>query len=113
MTNRADAPTGITLKPGLRLRSQVCDTEVIVVRAPSEPLDLRCGGTPMIDIAAEVREGGRPAAGFTDGNQLGKRYTLEGYDQLELLVTRAGEGALSIGNSRLIVKEAKPLPSSD
>ena len=35
------------LKPGVRLRSATDTTEVIVVRAPGEPVDLRCGGHPM------------------------------------------------------------------
>jgi hypothetical protein len=43
---------------------------------------------------------------------MGKRY--EDADLgLELLCTQPGEGALSIGDAPLLVKGAKPLPSSD
>ena len=45
-------------------------------------------------------------------NQLGKRFecTVCG---TEVLCTKAGEGALSLGSTPLPVKDAKPLPSSD
>jgi hypothetical protein len=34
------------LKPGTRLRSAVCTTEVMVIQAPTSELDVRCGGVP-------------------------------------------------------------------
>jgi len=40
------------LKTGERLRSATDTTEVIVVRAPSEAIDLRCGGHPMVALDA-------------------------------------------------------------
>ena len=36
------------VKMGSRLRSAVCSTEVIVVRAPSSDVGLTCGGAPML-----------------------------------------------------------------
>ena len=36
------------LKPGLRLRSTVGTTEVIVLRAPSGEVELTCGGAAMV-----------------------------------------------------------------
>jgi hypothetical protein len=98
------------LKAGSRLRSQVDVTEVIVVRAPSEDLDLRIGGHPAIDIGAEaspglVAEAGEPVL-------VGKRYTRE-QDDLEILVTKAGTSGLSIAGEPLRVKESKALPASD
>jgi hypothetical protein len=103
----------MAFKPGQRLRSQVCATEVIVVRPPAENLDLRCGGQPLVEITAQVDidQGDAPAPGLDTGTQLGKRYT-DG-DLLELLVTKAGAGTLSIGPTPLMLKDAKPLPSSD
>jgi hypothetical protein len=98
------------LKPGLRLRSQVCATEVIVVR-PAQ-VELTCGGAPVVPI------GGVPDAAlnldpaFSAGNQLGKRYT-DDSGALEILVTKQGEGTLADANKPLPLKEAKPLPSSD
>lgn len=100
------------LKTGARLRSQVCVTEVIVVRAGSDEVDLRCGGHPMLDLS-ETPAGGLVApAGFEGGTALGKRY-VDGTGTVEVLVTKAGAGTLSIGDTPLDLKEAKPLPSSD
>ena len=98
------------LKPGTRLESVTCDTQVVVVRAPAGDVDLRCGGEPM----QEVGGGGerRPMSGTGDPTLTGKRYADEDLG-LELLCTRAGDGWLSIGDSPLLVKGAKPLPSSD
>jgi hypothetical protein len=100
------------LKAGARLRSVVCSTEAIVVRPPSEPIDLRCGGAPMVELSAASDAGGSPAAPFDTGTLLGKRYVHEDTG-LELLCTKAGAGALSAGDQVLPVKDAKPLPSSD
>ena len=41
------------IKNGTRLASQVCDTQVIVVRSADTLDDLRCGGVPMVAIGAE------------------------------------------------------------
>ena len=41
------------IKNGTRLASQVCDTQVIVVRSADSLDDLRCGGAPMVAIGAE------------------------------------------------------------
>jgi hypothetical protein len=100
------------IKVGARLRSTVCDTEMIVVGSPGEELDLCCGGHPMVAKDAAVPGAGEPKAGFDEGTLLGKRYA----DQqrgLEVLVTRAGTGSLSVGDDPLPVKDAKPLPASD
>lgn len=99
------------LKVGARLRSTVCTTEVIVVAAPSRDLEISCGGTPMLDFAEEP-----PATGSLVHSDepalLGKRYTNAAGD-LEVLCTKAGEGSLEVSGERLVMKDAKPLPSSD
>jgi hypothetical protein len=100
------------LKPGLRLESATCDTQVVVVKAPSGggDLDVRCGGEPM----RELGSGGDrlPVSGEGDATLLGKRY--EDADLgLELLCTQGGAGTLTVGDTPLAVKGAKPLPSSD
>lgn len=98
-------------KAGVRLRSAVCETEFVVVRAASGDVDLRCGGAPVLAIT-ETRGEGAPADGFDGGTQLGKRY--EHADSgLELLCSKAGAGALSVGDELLPLKGATPLPSSD
>ena len=99
------------LKAGARLKSAADATEVIVVRAPGEPVDLRCGGHPMVALD-ETAPSAAVEPGFDDGCQLGKRYADE-ESGLELLCTKAGQGTLSIGTEPLGLKGAKPLPSSD
>ncbi|MGA6209142.1 hypothetical protein ACPESR_30725 [Nocardia testacea] len=100
------------VKSGTRLRSQVCSTEVIIIRAAAGLDDLRAGGVPMVPIDGGATESaGGPREGFADGNLIGKRYVDDG--GAEVLVTKAGAGTLSIGNTPLAVKEAKPLPASD
>jgi hypothetical protein len=84
------------LRPGLRLRSQVCATEVIVVRGAGD-IDLRCGGQPMIFATTPADPvHSKPAQA-----------------SLEVPCTKPGTGALAVGDSQLIIKEPKPLPSSD
>lgn len=99
------------LKPGSRLRSIACTTEIIVVRSPSDDVELSCGGHPMSD-GATSRPSARPLDGFTDGTQVGKRYA-DDERGLELLCTKGGIGSLAIGVSPIEIKAAKPLPSSD
>jgi hypothetical protein len=100
------------IKPGTRLRSAVDETEVIVVRSAQGSLDIRCGGQPMLPQGTEQPPGQSLAAGFDSGTLLGKRYTDEA-GTLELLCTKGGKGSLSIGETPLQLRDAKPLPSSD
>jgi hypothetical protein len=99
------------IKNGTRLQSQVCDTQVIVVRTTDSLDDLRAGGAPMIALDAAKDETLALDPEFTTGNAMGKRYVDGG--GAEVLVTKAGAGTLSIGISPLSLKEAKPLPASD
>ena len=97
------------IKSGTRLASQVCDTQVIVVRSADSLDDLRCGGAPMVALDAE-RSGDLDPA-FAAGTVMGKRYVDE--TGAEVLVTKAGAGTLTVGETALSLKEAKPLPASD
>lgn len=100
------------LTSGARLRSTMCGTEVIVVRPPASPVDLRCGGSPMVVAQGDATPTGSPAPGFDDGTAMGKRF--EDPDSgLELLCVAPGEGSLSLGDQPLLLKGAKPLPASD
>jgi hypothetical protein len=103
----------VITKAGLRLRSVVCDTEVIVVKAPKDDLDLRCGGQAMVELDDGGARSGAPAAPFDGGTLIGKRYATSGEPAIEVLCTKAGAGSLSIGETPLPAKEAQPLPSSD
>ncbi|RMF19134.1 MAG: hypothetical protein D6760_13380 [Deltaproteobacteria bacterium] len=101
-----------TLKVGSRMKSAVCSTEVIVIAAPAEDVDLRCGGVPMIAPDEEPPAGAALDGSAAGGTALGKRY-VNAEGNLEVLCTKAGDGSLSIGETPLTLKEAKPLPSSD
>ena len=96
------------MKPGTKLKSTVCDTEVMVIRGSN--VELACGGTPM----AEERpaDAGSPDAAFAEGSQMGKRYVDEA-GTVELLCVKPGKGSLSVAGVILKTKDAKPLPSSD
>lgn len=99
------------LRPGLRLESATCDTTVVVVKAPKDgDIDVRCGGEPM----REAGTGGDklPISGDGEATLLGKRYADEEVG-IELLCSQGGAGALTVGDKPLLVKGAKPLPSSD
>jgi len=58
------------------------------------------------------RNGGAIDEAHRGGTQLGKRYA-DPVTGLEVLCTKGGEGSLSIGDIAMVVKESKPLPSSD
>jgi hypothetical protein len=96
---------------GKRLRSQACGTEVIVVRAPDQPVELTCGGSPMTaEPAAAGAAPPKPTA--TEGAQLGKRY-VDQATGLELLCTKPGTEVPAANGRALTLKTAKPLPASD
>ncbi|BBZ78754.1 hypothetical protein MANY_40910 [Mycolicibacterium anyangense] len=99
------------IKTGTRLQSQVCDTQVIVVRSSDALEDLRAGGAPMIPLDAEPAGGVDIDPAFSGGTVMGKRYVDD--SGAELLVTKAGAGSLSVGTTLLEQKTAKPLPASD
>ena len=100
------------LKTGTRLKSAVCNTQVMVVAAPDADIDCSCGGHPMIDAAATPPEGLVISPEAAKGTTLGKRY-VNADGKLELLCIKAGEGSLAVAGAALVLKEAKPLPSSD
>ena len=102
------------IKNGTRLQSQVCDTQVIVVRSADSLADLRAGGAPMVPIGADPTEataGLSLEPAHSGGTLMGKRYVDD--TGAEVLVTRAGEGTLSVGATPLSTKDARPLPGSD
>lgn len=99
------------LKAGTRLKSAICDTEVMVIRTRPDAMQLCCGGIEMITMDGQ-KTTGEPDAAHAQGTLVGKRYVDEG-DTTELLCTKGGKGSLSIDGAPLAVKEAKALPSSD
>jgi len=96
------------LKLGAKLKSVVCDTQIMVIRTVPGDLDLRCGGLPMDGEAT----GAVLDPEFSGGTLIGKRY-VDVADRIELLCTKGGAGALSLGAEKLLIKQPKALPSSD
>ena len=99
------------LKPGSRFRSQVCDAELVVVKAAADG-ELTCGGAPVIPIDEAPAEGLELSPDHAGGTLLGKRYTNEA-QSVEILCVKAGAGSLALDGVALAVKSAKALPASD
>ena len=96
------------MKPGTRLKSAACDTEVMVIRAGSGTIS--CGGAPMGE--AKPGEAAALDPGFADGTLMGKRY-VDAAGAFELLCVKPGKGSLAVDGIKLVTKDAKPLPASD
>lgn len=102
----------MTLKPGARLLSAVCATELIAVKVPAGEIAITIGGSAPVLSAADRDGSGSVADGHGGGASMGKRYVDEG-NTLELLCTKAGDGVPALGGVVLEIKDAKPLPASD
>ena len=96
------------MKPGTRLKSAVCDTEVMAIRAGAGMIE--CGGAPMAEAKPETIGAIDPAQ--ATGTLMGKRY-VEGAGTFELLCVKPGKGSLAVDGVALAIKQAKPLPASD
>lgn len=95
------------MKAGSRIKSNACDSEVVVIRYGSGALT--CGGAEMSEA------GGGGAALDADqagGTVMGKRY-VDAAGTVELLCVKPGKGTLALDGVALLLKEAKPLPASD
>jgi hypothetical protein len=102
----------VKVKSGLRLRSAVCETQIVVIRAQDSEMDLRCGGRPMLPLDAARPEPPAPEPGYDTPTLMGKRYG-DGAESIEVLCTNGGTSALSLGVELLAVKGPRPLPASD
>lgn len=103
----------MTLKPGSRWKSTTCTAEAVVIRPAQTAGRPQCGGYDMVPLGeAAAVESYPPRDGFDGGCTVGKRYrdTASG---LELLCTKAGQGAFGFGGAVLVMVETKQLPSSD
>lgn len=100
------------LKPGLRLKSAVCDGQIVVVKASPGEHALTCGGAPLVPMSENPAAGAALDPGHAGGTMTGKRYVDES-GRLELICTKGGQGSLALDGKPLTIKEAKPLPSSD
>ena len=96
------------MKAGIRLKSAVCDTEVMVIRCDADIVE--CGGAPMAE--AKPAEPGVLDTEHAKGTLMGKRY-VNTQGTCELLCVKAGEGSLAVNGVALAIRDAKPLPASD
>lgn len=96
------------MKAGTKLKSAVCDTEVMIIRLGEGTIE--CGGAPMTED--KVAALGELNADFAAGTLMGKRY-VDAAGTFELLCVKAGKGSLSVDGTALSIKDAKPLPASD
>ena len=102
----------MSIKPGARLFSAVCATELIAVKAPGGDVELTIGGVPPVASIDERDGSGSVLDGHGGGSALGKRY-VDSDDTIELLCTKPGDGVPAIAGHVLEIKSAKALPASD
>ena len=96
-------------KPGIKLSSRVCKTQIMILRIPAVEMEIFCGGLPMvIGDPTEFED----LQGENNGTLVGKRYTDE-TETMEFLCTRGGEGTIAVSGHKIDIKSAKKLPSSD
>ena len=96
------------MKPGTRLKSAVCDTEVMIIRTAGGTIE--CGGAPMAED--KPADAATISADHSNGSLMGKRY-VDADNAYELLCVKPGKGSLSVDGVALGPKDAKPLPASD
>lgn len=102
----------VQYKVGTKLKSAVCDAQIILLRVPARPIDLRIGGAAPLTDGASRPEGAALDPAWAGGCLTGKRYCDEA-ETIELLCTKGGQGGISMDGTALGIKQAKQLPSSD
>jgi hypothetical protein len=105
------------MKPGLRLKSAVCSTEIMIIRSPPcdacvAPANICCGGVEMLALTEQSAPGARLDPTQPHGSLIGKRY-VDAQDRVEVLCTQSGAGSLTLDGVLMVLKQAKALPSSD
>ncbi|MDA1074978.1 MAG: hypothetical protein O3A63_09515 [Proteobacteria bacterium] len=99
------------LKTGARLKSAVCDGEVMIVLAPAGDLEETCGGAAMVAAGSAV-EKGQVDPDHAVGIRIGKRYVNED-GTLEVLCVKNGDGGVAVNGVPLLQKDTKKLPKTD
>jgi hypothetical protein len=85
---------------------------VVVVRAPSGPVDLSIGGTQVLDAGASQPAGTSLDESLADGTLLGKRYA-DPVSGLEVLCTKSGTGTITVDGRPAAMLAPRQLPASD
>ena len=99
------------LTAGSRWKSAASETEVVVIRPLESGHSLACGGAEMVPAGTDASKRTVDPT-LAEPTLLGKRYEDE-ESGLEVLCSKGGEGTLTLDGKPLVVKSAKPLPSSD
>src|ERR1700726_2071871 len=94
------------MKAGLRLKSAVCSTVIMVLRAPAMQVDVRCGGVAMIELDEVAAPDAQVEPTHAQGTLIGKRY-VDAQDRVEVLCTQGGKGSLTFDGVAMKVKQAK------
>jgi hypothetical protein len=102
----------VEYKVGTKLKSAVCDTQIMILRVPAQPIDLCIGGVPALSGTEAAPPGAEIHADLAGGSLTGKRYTDEA-ETMEFLCTKGGLGTITVNGVALGIKQAKALPSSD
>lgn len=90
------------MKLGIKLKSIVCDIEVMVIKGSNIEVD--CGGSFMLDIVSEVKV--ELDFVFVEGIKVGKCY-VDVDVIVELLCVKVGKGLFLIGGIVLQIKDSK------
>ena len=98
------------IKAGMRLACPGSTVELVVVRPPSGPVEVACGGVAVVEAGSAPADARRRSPARAP--LVGKRYADED-SGLEVLCSKAGAGALTCDGREMPIKGAKPLPSSD
>ena len=99
-------------RPGMRLYSSVCDSEVMVIRYQGSG-EICCGGHAMSDKSdSPAAKNSSMDENLAGGTLMGKRY-VDASNSLEILCVKPGKGSLSCGEEPLRERGTKKLPSSD
>ncbi len=96
------------MKPGTKLKSIVCDTEVMLIRCGEGTVE--CGGSAMAEAKPDTLAA--LSEDHSGGSLMGKRY-VDASGAFELLCVKPGKGSLAVNGVALTIKDAKPLPASD
>jgi hypothetical protein len=102
----------IELKIGLRLKSAVCSTEVIIIKRPALAGVLTCGDKPMQALPASASSEAQLLQPQPGAALIGKRYS-DASSGLQVLCTKQGLGRLAFDGRTLETERPKALPSSD
>lgn len=100
------------LSPGIRFKSAVCSFGGVLVKAPTVGEKILCGSQSVLGLDEPVPDIAKLTSAEEGSPSIGKRYVDE-VSGLEVLCTKPGFGQLSFEGRVLLLKQPKPLPSSD